>query len=311
MAKPRQPVEVKRRIPRQERAEWTVEAIMEGAAQILEDGGLAAFTTNAVAERAGVSIGTLYQYFADKNALLVAIARREVAATLTAVGRVLQNKGDMTMEERARGMVRVILNAFRGRQRARKAMMQAIFAQGIGAELQPTGVRLHKTLLQAVPLLLNATAQTADLLQCAVQLDHPAASGATVEAIDVLGDHPGEEARLFERRQRAVGRVGLRGSKACPAEGRARPVAAPHVVAPQELGVLDRVPRATAAVASIVGDSRLGAAAGAGQRDDAPPGQQGEQRRDEAVADVFVDVVDVLANGRDGDGRPRRARGGG
>ena len=108
---------------------------MEGAAQILEDGGLAAFTTNAVAERAGVSIGTLYQYFADKNALLVAIARREVAATLTAVGRVLQNKGDMTMEERARGMVRVILNAFRGRQRARKAMVQAIFAQGIGAEL--------------------------------------------------------------------------------------------------------------------------------------------------------------------------------
>jgi AcrR family transcriptional regulator len=135
MAKPRQPVEVKRRIPRQERAEWTVEAIMEGAAQILEDGGLAAFTTNAVAERAGVSIGTLYQYFADKNALLVAIARREVAATLTAVGRVLQNKGDMTIEERTRGMVRVILNAFRGRQRARKAMVQAIFAQGIGAEL--------------------------------------------------------------------------------------------------------------------------------------------------------------------------------
>ena len=108
---------------------------MEGAAQILEDGGLAGFTTNAVAERAGVSIGTLYQYFADKNALLVAIARREVAATLSAVGRVLQNKGEMTMEERARGMVRVILNAFRGRQRARKAMVQAIFAQGIGTEL--------------------------------------------------------------------------------------------------------------------------------------------------------------------------------
>ena len=108
---------------------------MEGAAQVLEDGGLAAFTTNAVAERAGVSIGTLYQYFADKNALLVAMARREVAATLTAVGRVLQNKGDMTMEERARGMVRAILNAFRGRQRARKALVQAVFAQGIGTEL--------------------------------------------------------------------------------------------------------------------------------------------------------------------------------
>ncbi len=135
MVKPRQPVETKRRIPRQERAEWTVEAIMEGAAQILEDGGLAAFTTNAVAERAGVSIGTLYQYFADKNALLVAMAKREVAATLTAVGRVLRNKGDMTPEERVRGMVRAILNALRGRQRARKALVQAVFAQGIGTDL--------------------------------------------------------------------------------------------------------------------------------------------------------------------------------
>ena len=108
---------------------------MEGAAQILEDGGLAAFTTNAVAERAGVSIGTLYQYFADKNALLVAMARREVAATLTAVGRVLRNKSDMTTEERARGMVRAILNALRGRQRARKALVQAVFAQSVGTEL--------------------------------------------------------------------------------------------------------------------------------------------------------------------------------
>ena len=51
MAKTRQPVEATRRIPRQQRAAETVAAILEGAAQILEAGGLAAFTTNAVAER--------------------------------------------------------------------------------------------------------------------------------------------------------------------------------------------------------------------------------------------------------------------
>ena len=49
MAKPRQPVEATRRIPRQQRAAETVAAILEGAAQILEAGGLAAFTTNAAA----------------------------------------------------------------------------------------------------------------------------------------------------------------------------------------------------------------------------------------------------------------------
>jgi AcrR family transcriptional regulator len=78
MATRRQPVETKRRTPRQTRSAETVASIVEAAAQILEKGGLAAFTTNAVAERAGVSIGTLYQYFADKNALVMALARGEM-----------------------------------------------------------------------------------------------------------------------------------------------------------------------------------------------------------------------------------------
>ena len=58
MVKGKQAFEVKRRIPRQARAGETVALILEATAQILEAGGLAAFTTNAVAERAGVSIGT-------------------------------------------------------------------------------------------------------------------------------------------------------------------------------------------------------------------------------------------------------------
>ena len=78
MARRSQPVGIKRRTPRQTRAEETVAAIIEAAAQVLEATGLKAFTTNAVAERAGVSIGTLYQYFADKHAILAAAARREL-----------------------------------------------------------------------------------------------------------------------------------------------------------------------------------------------------------------------------------------
>lgn len=135
MAKPRQTIEMTRRIPRQSRAAETVTAILEGAAQILETGGLAAFTTNAVAERAGVSIGTLYQYFTNKDAVLLALARREMEIALADVGRALGGGGDPSLEGRVRAMVRVIINAFRGRQRARKAVVQAILAQGIGIEL--------------------------------------------------------------------------------------------------------------------------------------------------------------------------------
>jgi AcrR family transcriptional regulator len=66
-----------RKQPRQARARHTVEAIIEASARILEEQGHGGFTTNAAAELAGVSIGTLYQYFPDKNALLGALITRE------------------------------------------------------------------------------------------------------------------------------------------------------------------------------------------------------------------------------------------
>jgi len=66
-----------RKQPRQARARHTVDAIIEAAARILEEQGHGGFTTNAVAELAGVSIGTLYQYFPDKDALLGALIARE------------------------------------------------------------------------------------------------------------------------------------------------------------------------------------------------------------------------------------------
>lgn len=133
MAKPRQPVEATRRIPRQQRAAETVAAILEGAAQILEAGGLAAFTTNAVAERAGVSIGTLYQYFADKDALMQAIAERELRTTFARIAAMLSDESNTAREERVRGVVRAVINAFGGRTRARKAVVQTILSRGGGA----------------------------------------------------------------------------------------------------------------------------------------------------------------------------------
>ncbi|WP_022721286.1 TetR/AcrR family transcriptional regulator [Rhodopseudomonas sp. B29] len=68
-----------RKSPRQARSAETVRAIVEAAARILEQGGLGVFTTNAVAERAGVSIGSLYQYFPGKEALIGALIVRETS----------------------------------------------------------------------------------------------------------------------------------------------------------------------------------------------------------------------------------------
>lgn len=63
-----------RKIPRQQRSRMMVSIIVEAAQQVLERNGERGFNTNAIAERAGVSIGSLYQYFPDKHAIFRAMA---------------------------------------------------------------------------------------------------------------------------------------------------------------------------------------------------------------------------------------------
>lgn len=68
-----------RKRPRQSRSRVTVDAIVEAAARIFDAEGFEATTTNRVAEVAGVSVGTLYQYFPNKDALLTALHERHAA----------------------------------------------------------------------------------------------------------------------------------------------------------------------------------------------------------------------------------------
>lgn len=67
-----------RKLPRQERARATVEAILQAAAYILEHEGWDSFTTNRVAEKAGVNIASLYQYFPNKSALVEELRHRHI-----------------------------------------------------------------------------------------------------------------------------------------------------------------------------------------------------------------------------------------
>lgn len=62
-----------------------MKAILEAAARILEMKGFEGYTTNAVADRAGVSIGSLYQYFPNKDAITKALIQRETSALLVEV----------------------------------------------------------------------------------------------------------------------------------------------------------------------------------------------------------------------------------
>jgi AcrR family transcriptional regulator len=69
-----------RKKPTQARSRATVDAILAAAAQVLQVKGYAGATTDRIAERAGVSVGSLYQYFPNKDALLVALAEQHIDA---------------------------------------------------------------------------------------------------------------------------------------------------------------------------------------------------------------------------------------
>lgn len=66
-----------RKTPSQQRSRFTYEVILEAAARVFDAEGMSA-TTNRIAERAGVSVGSLYQYFPDKQALLHELALRHI-----------------------------------------------------------------------------------------------------------------------------------------------------------------------------------------------------------------------------------------
>ncbi len=71
-----------RKRPTQKRSKATVEAIVEATARLLRADGFEAMTMQGVAELAGVSVGSLYQYFATKEALAGAVAEREARSLL-------------------------------------------------------------------------------------------------------------------------------------------------------------------------------------------------------------------------------------
>lgn len=116
-----------RKIPRQSRAQATVRAIIEATAQILVLAGFERMTTAMVAQRAGVSIGSLYQYYPNKQALAAAVVDHygEVFAT-----RFAQAIAEVPGDTLARTVDALVATAFRN---------------------HPHDPRLHKALIEIAP----------------------------------------------------------------------------------------------------------------------------------------------------------------
>ncbi|GGP23230.1 TetR/AcrR family transcriptional regulator [Silvimonas iriomotensis] len=97
-----------RKRPRQARSQATVDTIFEATIQVLLAEGLPRLTTIRVAERAGVSVGTLYQYYPQKQALLFAVLQRHLEQVARTVDEAALSMHGATLAQ----MVRTIVTAF-------------------------------------------------------------------------------------------------------------------------------------------------------------------------------------------------------
>jgi AcrR family transcriptional regulator len=101
----------RRRQPQQRRAEQTVEAVLDAVVRILRRGNARAITTNHIAATAGVSIGSLYQYFPDKGAIFIALHERHLQQIDQLIHSTLVEHASAPLDELIRALVDTMVEA--------------------------------------------------------------------------------------------------------------------------------------------------------------------------------------------------------
>jgi AcrR family transcriptional regulator len=157
-----------RRSPKQDRAKGTVEVILEAAAQILETGGPDALTTNTIAARAGVSVGSLYEYFPRKEAVLVALARRQLAGDRASFLTIVKESAGKDIPGRARDAVRALLKLESSERNVRSVTMPTLRYHGPRDELDGPARAVAEELARTDETVKNLPRQAVFILTRAV-----------------------------------------------------------------------------------------------------------------------------------------------
>jgi AcrR family transcriptional regulator len=170
-----------------------VDAILEATIQVLLHVGKERLTTTRVALRAGVSVGTLYQYFPNKSALLQAALRRHLMEITDAVERVCREQRGRTLRE----MVTALINAFleaKIRDAKTSVALYSVSSDVDGARIvQQMGTRTNKAIVgmleSASDPLTTDPQLVASMLQGAMVgvSRRMLESGAAEKQFDILG----------------------------------------------------------------------------------------------------------------------------
>jgi len=104
-------VDINRKTPKQARAQATVDAILTATGELLVELGYDRTTTNAIARRAGVSIGSLYQYFPNKEALLTALCEHHMTEMTALLIGEIAGLRHRSLDQAIRPLVKALLRA--------------------------------------------------------------------------------------------------------------------------------------------------------------------------------------------------------
>ncbi len=156
-----------RRAPRQERSRFTVEAVLDAVERVLKCDGIDAITTNRIAEAAGVSIGSVYQYFPDKQSIFTALHQRHVEQTRQVIERTVAEHASASLEDFACALVKALMDVHDADPRLHEIIAEVVpeSAAGFRRALQATfervilplgpGLRRHQ-LLSVLPHMVEA-----------------------------------------------------------------------------------------------------------------------------------------------------------
>ncbi len=173
-----------RRVPRQGRAQKRIEAIVDAAEEVLLSSGYSGLTTNAIAARAGASIGTLYQFFPNKDAIVAALAERYLDCMRRAL-ELLQAPVAVDMspsewiDQAVDGLIRIHLD---------RPGFDILFCDsGISPDLAEADKALQRETFERVVEVLSCWAPW---LPAAVHVRHAMVGIAVVKAVLPLAQNP-------------------------------------------------------------------------------------------------------------------------
>lgn len=198
MTSPEKPRISARKQPKQGRSEQLVAAILEAAIQVLTDEGARRFTTARVAERAGVSVGSLYQYFPNKESILFRLQADEWRETGAMIGEILADQS-RTPQARLRHLVTAFIRSECEEAAVRIALGDAAPLYRDAPEAQEQrGANTQMLALFMRELMPHATDDrrvlTADMFKLSLQAVGKRVSedGRSREAVDAISDAMGD-----------------------------------------------------------------------------------------------------------------------